>query len=48
MVSDLYHPPLSPWYELIAWFGWAELWVYHEQHVGKPCAKVDTINMVVA
>ena len=41
------HTHVVPGCELLSGPGWAELWVYHEQHVGKPRPKVDPINVVV-
>ena len=41
------HTHIVPGCELLSGPGWAELWVYHEQHVGKPRPKVDPINVVV-
>lgn len=39
--------PVQPRNELIGWFGWAELWVYHEQHVGEPGTEIDAIDVMV-
>ena len=41
------HTAYLPWDELIGRLWWAELRVYHEEHVGKSRAKVDAINVMV-
>ena len=41
------HTACLPWDELIGRLWWAELRVYHEEHVGKSRAKVDAINVMV-